>query len=241
MARRGDLDGFAAEHGVHIVAISDLIAYRRRSERLVVRGATTTLPIDEGVVTIHAYEDVITGATHVALCWGEIADGEPVLVRVHSECLTGDVFGSQRCDCRAQLDRALRLRRTGPYQLQAAIASLHCEEEVDWPQIAALYAELMRIMPSPVVELNRAVAVAMADGPLRALALLERMEDRETLAKYYPYHVARADFLRRAGRFEEAREAYRRALELCQNRAELSFLHRRLSELPELPDESLRR
>jgi 3,4-dihydroxy 2-butanone 4-phosphate synthase/GTP cyclohydrolase II len=109
MARRSDLDGFAEQHGLHIVAISDLIAYRRRSERLVVRGATTTLPIDEGVVTIHAYEDVITGATHVALCWGDVADGEPVLVRVHSECLTGDVFGSQRCDCRAQLDRAMTI------------------------------------------------------------------------------------------------------------------------------------
>jgi 3,4-dihydroxy 2-butanone 4-phosphate synthase/GTP cyclohydrolase II len=109
MARRGDLDSFAVAHGVNIVAISDLIAYRRRSERLVVRGATTKLPIDEGVVTIHAYEDVITGATHVALCWGDVADGEPVLVRVHSECLTGDVFGSQRCDCRAQLDRAMTI------------------------------------------------------------------------------------------------------------------------------------
>jgi 3,4-dihydroxy 2-butanone 4-phosphate synthase/GTP cyclohydrolase II len=109
MARRADLDGFAAEHGLKIVAISDLIAYRRRSERLVLRGATTTLPIDDGVVTIHAYEDVITGATHVALCWGDVADGEPVLVRVHSECLTGDVFGSQRCDCRGQLDRAMTI------------------------------------------------------------------------------------------------------------------------------------
>jgi RNA polymerase sigma-70 factor, ECF subfamily len=143
------------------------------------------------------------------------------------------------------LERALGLRNPGPYQVQAAISALHAQAaeaaDTDWPQIAALYAELMRIMPSPVVELNRAVAVAMADGPLRGLALLERMEDRETLAQYYPYHVACADFLRRAGRFEEAREAYRRALELCQNRAELSFLHRRLSELPELPDEALRR
>jgi 3,4-dihydroxy 2-butanone 4-phosphate synthase/GTP cyclohydrolase II len=109
MARRADLDGFAAEHRLNIVAISDLIAYRRRSERLVLRGASTTLPIDDGVVTIHAYEDVITGATHVALCWGDVADGEPVLVRVHSECLTGDVFGSQRCDCRGQLDRAMTI------------------------------------------------------------------------------------------------------------------------------------
>jgi RNA polymerase sigma-70 factor (ECF subfamily) len=140
----------------------------------------------------------------------------------------------------ALLERALSLRDPGPYQVQAAISALHAQaakaDDTDWPQIAALYAELMRIMPSPVVELNLAVAVAMADGPLRGLALLERMEDREALAQYYPYHVACADLLRRAGRFAEAREAYRRALELCQNRAELSFLHRRLSELP---DESL--
>jgi len=138
------------------------------------------------------------------------------------------------------LERALSLRNPGPYQVQAAISALHAQAaeaaDTDWPQIAALYTELMRIMPSPVVELNRAVAVAMADGPLRGLALLERMENREALAQYYPYHVACADLLRRARRFEEAREAYRRALELCQNRAELSYLHRRLSELP---DESL--
>ena len=140
------------------------------------------------------------------------------------------------------LERALALRKPGPYQVQAAISALHAQaaqaEDTDWPQIAALYAELMRIMPSPVVELNRAVAVAMADGPLRGLALLERMEDREALAQYYPYHVACADLLRRASRFEEAKEAYRRALTLCQNRAELSYLQRRLSELP---DESPRR
>jgi 3,4-dihydroxy 2-butanone 4-phosphate synthase/GTP cyclohydrolase II len=109
MARRADLDGFAATHDLKIVAISDLIAHRRRTERLVIRGATTTLPLDEGLVTINAYEDVITGATHVALSWGNVTDGEPVLVRVHSECLTGDVFGSQRCDCQAQLHRAIAI------------------------------------------------------------------------------------------------------------------------------------
>ncbi|MDQ2960036.1 MAG: bifunctional 3,4-dihydroxy-2-butanone-4-phosphate synthase/GTP cyclohydrolase II [Candidatus Dormibacteraeota bacterium] len=109
MARRVDLDVFAATHDLKIVAISDLIAHRRRTERLVIRGATTTLPLDEGLVTINAYEDVITGATHVALTWGNVTDGEPVLVRVHSECLTGDVFGSQRCDCQAQLHRAIAI------------------------------------------------------------------------------------------------------------------------------------
>jgi len=109
MARRPDLERFAAEHGIRIVAVSDLIAHRRRSERLVVRGASTTLPTDYGTVTAHAYEDVITQATHMALVWGDVHDGEPVLVRVHSECLTGDVFGSQRCDCRAQLHKAMTI------------------------------------------------------------------------------------------------------------------------------------
>ena len=136
----------------------------------------------------------------------------------------------------ALLERALAMHNPGPYQLQAAISALHAQAakaaDTDWPQIAALYTGLLHMMPSPVVELNRAVAVAMADGPLRGLALLDRIEDRETLAEYYPYHVARADLLRRAERFDEAREAYRRALALCQNRAELSFLQRRISELP---------
>jgi RNA polymerase sigma-70 factor (ECF subfamily) len=142
----------------------------------------------------------------------------------------------------ALLERALSLRDPGPYQVQAAISSLHAQaaraEDTDWPQIAALYGELMKMIPSPVVELNRAVAVAMADGPLRGLALLDRIEERDTLSQYYPYHVAYADLLRRAGHYAEAREAYRHALELCQNRAERTFLHRRLSELPEpsLPD-----
>jgi 3,4-dihydroxy 2-butanone 4-phosphate synthase/GTP cyclohydrolase II len=109
MARRDDLDGFAEEHGLKIVAINDLIAYRRRSERLVVHGATTQLPTPWGVYTAHGFEDVITHATHVALTLGAVDDGEPVLVRVHSECLTGDVFGSQRCDCQAQLHKALEI------------------------------------------------------------------------------------------------------------------------------------
>jgi 3,4-dihydroxy 2-butanone 4-phosphate synthase / GTP cyclohydrolase II len=109
MARRDDLDRFAREHGLKIVAIDDLIAYRRRSERLVTRGATTQLPTPWGVFNVHGFDDVITHATHVALTLGAVDDGEPVLVRVHSECLTGDVFGSQRCDCQAQLHKALEI------------------------------------------------------------------------------------------------------------------------------------
>jgi 3,4-dihydroxy 2-butanone 4-phosphate synthase / GTP cyclohydrolase II len=92
-----------------MVSIDELIAYRRRTERLVVRGASTRLPTPQGTWTIHGYEDLITGAIHVAMVLGEVGDARPVLVRVHSECLTGDVFGSQRCDCQAQLHKAMEM------------------------------------------------------------------------------------------------------------------------------------
>jgi RNA polymerase sigma-70 factor (ECF subfamily) len=129
------------------------------------------------------------------------------------------------------LERALSRRAPGPYQLQAAIAALHVEaarpEDTDWPQIAALYAELVRIQPSPIVELNRAVAVAMAEGPERGLALIERIE----LPGYHLLHAARADLLRRLERTDEAAEAYRTALSLDMNAAERAFLEGRLTAL----------
>jgi len=134
----------------------------------------------------------------------------------------------------ALLDRALALRRAGPYQIQAAIAALHDEAATaaatDWPQIAALYGTLARLTPSPVVELNRAVAVAMAEGPERGLGLLDRPELATPLAGYQHYHAARADLLRRSGRRAEAATTYARALDLCQNLAERRFLQRRLAE-----------
>jgi RNA polymerase sigma-70 factor (ECF subfamily) len=126
------------------------------------------------------------------------------------------------------LDRALRLRRPGAYQLQAAIASLHFEEKTDWPQIEALYCRLGEIAPSPVVELNRAVAVAMAEGPERGLQLIDRIEG---LDAYRHLHSARADLLRRLGRGDEAAAEYRRALELVAQPAERAFLERRLAEV----------
>ncbi len=113
---------------------------------------------------------------------------------------------------RAALDRAFALRGRGPYVIQAAIASLHAEEPRDWPQIAALYGELTRLTDSPVVELNRAVAVAEADGPEAALAIVDRL----ALDDYRYFHSTRAELLRRLGRTEEARDAYRRALELVR-------------------------
>ena len=130
----------------------------------------------------------------------------------------------------ALLDRALSYRSPGPYQLQAAIAALHAQagraEDTDWTQITLLYAELARLHPSPVVELNRAVAVAMADGPAAGLALLDGLP----LEEYHLYHAARADLLRREGRAEESRQAYERARDLARNDAERAFLEGRLAE-----------
>ena len=135
----------------------------------------------------------------------------------------------------AILERALRVGRAGQYQVQAAIAALHDEavsaEAVDWVQIAALYGRLLELAPSPVVELNRAVAVAMAAGPGRGLELLEPLLANERLAAYPYLHAARADLLRRLARHTEAGVAYRRALELTENEVERAFLERRLGEV----------
>src|SRR5512134_1615902 len=107
MARVPELTKFAKKHGLLMITIADLIQYRMRTERLVKRVATAALPTDHGAFHIHAYESQLDGQTHVALVRGEIGDGKDVLVRVHSKCLTGDVFHSARCDCGAQLETAL--------------------------------------------------------------------------------------------------------------------------------------
>jgi RNA polymerase sigma-70 factor (ECF subfamily) len=126
------------------------------------------------------------------------------------------------------LERALPLRKPGPYQLQAAIASLHLEDETDWPQIAALYGRLACFTPTPVIQLNRAVAVAMAEGPEHGLKLIDGIDG---LDRYRHLHSARADLLRRLGRSSEAAEAYGRALELAAQPEERAFLERRLAEV----------
>jgi RNA polymerase sigma-70 factor (ECF subfamily) len=135
----------------------------------------------------------------------------------------------------ALLDRALQMHRCGPYQLQAAISALHGQAEhtaqTDWPQIAVLYRALAALSPSPVVDLNWAVAVSFAESPECGLALLEELKLADSLESYHPYHAARADLLRRAGRIEQAREVYARALELCHNTAERRFFSRRIAEL----------
>ena len=127
---------------------------------------------------------------------------------------------------RGLVEAALRRRRPGPYQLQAAIAACHTGDESDWPQIVLLYDELLRLQPSPVIELNRAVAVAMAENPEAGLAAIDRIGG---LGGYLHFHSARADLLRRLGRADEARAAYERALALGPNEAERRFLETRLS------------
>jgi RNA polymerase sigma-70 factor (ECF subfamily) len=135
----------------------------------------------------------------------------------------------------ALVERALSARRVGPYTLQAAIAAVHANassvDATDWGQIVGLYDLLLRIEPSPVVELNRAVAVAMRDGPAAGLALVDDILDRGDLEGYHLAYAARADLCRRLGKTQEARDAYERALDLAQQEPERRFLERRLAGL----------
>ncbi|HRQ40694.1 MAG TPA: RNA polymerase sigma factor [Chloroflexota bacterium] len=135
----------------------------------------------------------------------------------------------------AILEHALARGQAGPYQIQAAIAALHGEATTpaatDWAQIAALYGQLYRFQPTAVVALNQAVAVAMAEGPMKGLTLLDRLGENEVLQNYHLYHAARADLLRRAGWYAAAAEAYAVALALTQNNVERTFLQRRLAEV----------
>jgi RNA polymerase sigma-70 factor, ECF subfamily len=132
------------------------------------------------------------------------------------------------------LNGALRHDRAGPYQLQAAIAACHATAahavDTDWARIAQLYGRLARLVPSAVVELNRAVAVAMADGPAAALKLVEAIETSRALAGYHLLPATRADLLRRLERHAEAAASYREALELAATDAERRYLARRLAE-----------
>ena len=152
-------------------------------------------------------------------------DGESVLLADQDRSLWDT---AQIADGRAVLDRALALRGHGAYVVQAAIASLHLDEPRDWPQIAALYDELARITDSPVVALNRAVAVSEASGPEAGLAIVDRLRELED---YRYLHSARAEMLRRLGRTEEAYDAYSRALALVHDEAERRLFERRREAL----------
>jgi RNA polymerase sigma-70 factor (ECF subfamily) len=132
------------------------------------------------------------------------------------------------------LDAALRRREPGPYQIQAAIAACHAtaadKKVTDWTEIALLYGQLSQMMPTPVVALNRAVAVAMAEGPAAGLALVDRLDASGALAGYHLLPATRADLLRRLGRRAEAADAYRKAIALADTDAERAYLTRRLTE-----------
>jgi RNA polymerase sigma-70 factor, ECF subfamily len=136
---------------------------------------------------------------------------------------------------RNQVERALRMRRPGPYQLQAAIAAVHADAldsgRTDWAQVVELYDELLGLEPSPIVELNRAVAVSMAFGPAQALPILDALAAADALPGYHLLPAARADSLRRLGRAAEAAMAYREAIELAPTPTERAFLARRLAEV----------
>lgn len=136
---------------------------------------------------------------------------------------------------RRLVERALRTRRFGPYTIQAAISAVHADartaSETDWNEIVELYDLLWRSDPSPVIELNRAVAVAMRDGPGAGLALIDAILDRGELLEYRLAHAARADLCRRLGRSDEARQSYARALSLTRQEPERRFLERRLAEV----------
>lgn len=137
----------------------------------------------------------------------------------------------------ALVEQALASKRIGPYTLQAAIAAVHAEapnaQETDWAQIIALYDLLSRAEPSPIIELNRAVAVAMRDGPAKGLELVTALLERSELAQYHLAHATRADFCRRLDRKADARASYQRALALAKQEPERRFLERRLGELPD--------
>ncbi|HZQ83559.1 MAG TPA: RNA polymerase sigma factor [Acidimicrobiales bacterium] len=133
------------------------------------------------------------------------------------------------------LERALKFRRSGPYQVQAAIAACHAQAadaaSTDWVEIAGLYAALAGMVPSPVIELNRAVALAMADGPEVGLRIVDQLDASGALVGYHLLHATRADLLRRLGRYDEAATAYRAALDLATSDTERRYLERRLGEV----------
>lgn len=164
------------------------------------------------------------------------SNGEPVLLDEQDRSTWDRVLIEEGGSL---VERALGSGRIGPYALQAAISAVHAEAptgaDTDWAQIVGLYDVLARIEASPVVALNRAVAIAMRDGPQAGLDLIDRIFAGGELADYRPAHAARADLCRRLGKADEAREAYRRTLELTQSEPERRFIEKRLNELAKNP------
>ena len=160
------------------------------------------------------------------------ASGELVLLEDQDRSLWDNEAIEVGCTL---LDSAIRLGENGPYQLLAAIAACHATaptaSDTDWVEIAGLYEQLYRMNPSPVIALNRAVAIAMADGPAEGLALVDEVEAEGSLSDYYLLPATRADLLRRLGRTEEAEVAYRHAIAMTPSEPQRRFMHRRIAEM----------
>ena len=222
-------EGYASTAGESLLR-ADLCAEAIRLARLVVALLPSPPPEATSLLALMLLHDARRAARLDA-------DGDLVVLDAQDRTLWN---GAQIAEALSLVDRALG-PSPGPYTIQAAIAALHCgvprPEDTDWPQIAGLYAALERAQPSPVVALNRAVAVGMAAGAGAGLALADRIADAGELDGYHLLHAARADFLRRLGRGAEAATAYRRALAVVGNDSERRFLERRLAEVerPLLP------
>jgi RNA polymerase sigma-70 factor (ECF subfamily) len=217
-------EGYAATRGASLVR-SDLCAEAIRLARLLISLLAPPPPEAIGLLALMLLHDARRDA--------RLDDaGDMVLLEDQD----------RRRWNRAQIAEALPLvddslrGGAGPFAVQAAIAALHCQaaraEETDWPQIVSLYEVLACIQPSPVVSLNRAAAIAMAEGPKRALQLVDALGATGELDRYHLFHAVRADLLRRLGQTADAACSYRRALALATNEAERRFLERRLRDLP---------
>jgi RNA polymerase sigma-70 factor (ECF subfamily) len=217
-------EGYAASRGAELMRL-DLASEAIRLGRLLVEMLPETEAI--GLLALMLLHDSRRAARASAA-------GELIVLEEQDRSLWNR---AQIAEGAALVGRALASRRFGPYTLQAAIGAVHCRAsraaETDWNEIVYLYDLLLRIEPTPIVELNRAVAVAMRDGPAAGLALIDELLARGELAGYRLTHAARADLWRRLGRTAEAREAYARALELTQSVPERQFLERRLAQLAE--------
>jgi RNA polymerase sigma-70 factor (ECF subfamily) len=215
-------EGYAASSGEALTR-ADLSGEAIRLGRLLIELLPD--PEAEGLLALMLLQDSRRGAR-------TSESGDIVLLEEQNRSLWNR---EQIAEGLALTQRALASRRFGPYTLQAAIASVHAEaataEATDWSRIVGIYDLLLLVEPTPVVELNRAAAVAMRDGPAAGLALIDALLGRGELADYQPAHAARADLCRRLGRCDEARASYGRALELTRQAAVRRFLERRLAEL----------
>ncbi|MGA7541081.1 MAG: RNA polymerase sigma factor [Steroidobacteraceae bacterium] len=215
-------EGYTASSGTELMRL-DLASEAIRLGRLLVQMLPETEAI--GLLALMLLHDSRRAARSSAA-------GELIVLEEQNRSLWNR---DQIAEGVALVERALATRRFGPYTLQAAIGAVHCRAahaaDTDWREIVYLYDLLLRVEPTPVVELNRAVAIAMRDGPAAGLALVDHLLARGELAEYRLAHAARADLCRRLGRSTEAREAYRRTLALTQLDPERRFLQRRLAEL----------